>query len=163
MGILSNIFSSGAAKLAETVTSGLDSLVTSKEEKEAAKLAIQQAIDKHVEAMEAEANKVELAYLADMDSARNMQAEALKQNDIFSKRFVYYLASFVVFAVICYDILFFFIKFPPENRDVIVGTSSLLNGTAFVMVLSFFFGSSKGSKDGADRMDKMMDKVIESK
>ena len=93
--------------------------------------------------------------LADLDSARKMQMAALQQDDKFSKRYLYYLASFVIFCVFVFDIFMFFIHYPPENRDMINQVSGILNATALVMVLSFFFGSSKSSSDKTEIIKKL--------
>lgn len=101
---------------------------------------------------------IEQAYLKDKDSARQMQVEALKQTDTFSKRFLYYLATGVILLVFTFDILMFFVHYPQENRDMINQVCGILNATALVMVLSFFFGSSKGSEDKQVQLNKLMDK-----
>jgi predicted transcriptional regulator of viral defense system len=45
------------------------------------------------ERIEQRSHDLQIAYLADVDSARKMQMEALKQDDVFSKRFIYYFAT----------------------------------------------------------------------
>jgi lipopolysaccharide export LptBFGC system permease protein LptF len=83
---------------------------------------------------------------ADVDSARKMQREALKQEDKFSKRFVYYFA--IVIVIISFGYIFFtsFYSFPIANARII----DLLTGGVIAVistVVNFFFGSSQGSRD----------------
>lgn len=160
MGILSKVFSGGVGDLVEKVGGVVDKFVTTGAEKETMKQEMLKLVNDHQEKMATLAQAELDSYLKDMESARNMQVEALKQGDIFSKRFIYYLAMGVIIIVAAFDFLMFFVKYPLENRDMINMIAGILNSTALVMVLSFFFGSSKGSKDAGERMDKMMDKVV---
>ena len=102
------------------------------------------------------ANKVTELYLKDVADARAMQVEALKQNDIFSKRFIYYFAMLMVLLTIGYDFCFFFVKFPTENKDLLNMIAGVLNTSCLVMIVSFFFGSSMGSADKQKQIEKLM-------
>ena len=89
---------------------------------------------------------MEYTYTADVDSAREMQKEALKQEDKFSKRFVYYFA--IVIVIISFGYIFFtsFYTYPIANARII----DLLTGgiiSILATIVNFFFGSSKGSSD----------------
>jgi len=165
MSIISKILAGGAGDLIKSIGGAggiIDTLTTSKEEKAKITLDITNAINSHVEKMAASGQAELDSYLKDMDSARNMQIEALKQGDTFSKRFIYYLAIVVIVMVFVFDMMMFFVKYPAENRDMINMIAGILNSTALVMVLSFFYGSSKGSKDAGERMDTMV-KTMSSK
>lgn len=95
-----------------------------------------------------EYEQVELAaYMADMSNAREMQKSALAQEDVFSKRFIYYLAAFVVTLTFVFDLMMFFVHYPEANRDMINQVSGIINSGALIMILSFFYGSSKSSQD----------------
>lgn len=90
----------------------------------------------------------------DRDSARKMQIAALEQDDIFSKRFVLYLAAFWSIAAVVYIGFVTFGHIPEENTrfaDTILG---FLLGTVVGTILNFFFGSSKSSKDKTDALVK---------
>ena len=80
------------------------------------------------------------------DSARTMQIAALNQLDIFSKRFVYYLATgWSVFAAIYIGAITFW-PIPADNTrfaDTILG---FLLATVIAVILNYFFGSSNTSK-----------------
>lgn len=75
-------------------------------------------------------------------NARNMQIENLKQDDKFSKRFVYYFAIFWSAFAVIYLAGITFIEIPKENTrfaDTIVG---FLLGTVVATLIGFFYGNS---------------------
>ena len=75
-------------------------------------------------------------------NARNMQIESLKQDDKFSKRFVYYFAMFWSTFAVIYLAGITFIEIPKENTrfaDTIVG---FLLGTVVATLIGFFYGNS---------------------
>lgn len=84
--------------------------------------------------------------LQDVSNARSMQIEALKQEDVFAKRFIYgYAGVWTLFAFI-YISCVTFAGVPPESiryADTIIG---FLLGTGMSAIMQFFFGSSHGSK-----------------
>jgi len=87
-----------------------------------------------------------MAY-GDTANARNMQVEALRQEDLFSKRFIYYFATFWSIFASGYIAFITFGTIPPDNQrfaDTILG---FLLGTVVATILQFFFGSSMGSKE----------------
>ena len=77
--------------------------------------------------------------------ARYMQVEALKQDDLFSKRFVYYLASFWSLVSASYIGAVTFIPTPIGNERVIDTVLGFLLGTIVATIINFFLGSSSGS------------------
>lgn len=90
---------------------------------------------------------LEKAYLADMDSARRMQIEALKQDDLFSKRFVYYFATvWSAFAMLYFTFVTFGTVSQSGQRmaDTILG---VLIGTVITGFFNFFYGSSARSRE----------------
>lgn len=87
------------------------------------------------------------AYLGDVQDARSMQVEALKQDDKFSKRFTYYLAAGSLVLGFAYIFLITFSEIPVDNQrfaDTILG---VVIATVITTIYNFFFGSSKGSVD----------------
>lgn len=114
----------------------------------------QKIIDSQLEIMKIDFSKLQLEQ-ENTNNARNMQIEALKQDDTFSKRFVYYLATFwSAFAVI----YIFFVTFgtiPANNvrfADTIIG---FILGTIIATIINFFFGSSKGSTDKQEMINQL--------
>jgi hypothetical protein len=96
---------------------------------------------------------IEMMY-ADKDSARKMQQTALNQDDVFSKRFVYYFAAFwgLVAAVFIFVIMFY--PIPEQNKRLIDTVLGFLMGTIVSTIISFFYGSSKGSMDKNNLINK---------
>ena len=92
----------------------------------------------------------------DRASARHMQEVALMQSDTFSKHFIYWFAWFWAVASCSYFAAVTFIPMPKENThfaDIILG---FLLGTAVATIISFFYGSSKSSKDKTESMKGLM-------
>lgn len=84
--------------------------------------------------------------IEDRKSAREMQVAALGQDDVFSKRFNYYLSSAIIIIFFIVMILLFFVEIPEGNSEIVYmgfGTFIGIVGT----VAAFYFGSSSGSKD----------------
>lgn len=141
-GILSKIFGGGAKEVIEGVGNVVDKFVTTKEEKEVLKIELQKEINRHVEALQANANKELETYLADTANARGMQVEALKQTDLFSKRFVYYFTTFWSLFSAGYLIGTTFWEIPENNSHVVDTVLGFLLGTAIALMFSYFYGTS---------------------
>jgi len=99
-----------------------------------------------IAAQQHERELLQMAY-GDTANARNMQVEALRQDDKFAKRFIYIFATFWSIFAAGYIAFITFGTIPPDNQrfaDTILG---FLLGTVVATILQFFFGSSMGSKD----------------
>lgn len=138
-----------AEKAAEEVL-GIASKVTGIDEKDKALEAIQSDPNVALEfkkAVMADKHRLDEMFLADKKNAREMQNNALKQDDEFSKRFVYYFAiGWSIFAMLYLSGITFF-SLPEESTrfaDTILG---FLLGTIISGIIQFFYGSSQGSKD----------------
>lgn len=82
---------------------------------------------------------------ADISNARAMQVEALKQDDLFSKRFLYVFASaWSVFAMI-YMICVTFVAIPKDNIRFADSMQTFILSTVVATIIYFFFGSSRSS------------------
>jgi hypothetical protein len=84
--------------------------------------------------------------LDDMANARDMQKSALAQGDLFSKRFIYYLAAFIMLGLMAMLVMLFYIEIPDGNNEIVYMAIGIFMGIA-TSVAAFFFGSSQGSKD----------------
>lgn len=101
--------------------------------------------------------KAEAMYLEDTQNARSMQMEALKQDDVFSKRFIYYLAAGALITTATYIFIITFASIPEQNvrfADTILG---FLLGTVVSTVMNFFFGTSKGSSEKNETINKLLE------
>jgi len=95
------------------------------------------------------------AQLKDVENARALQIVALQQDDKFSKRYVYYLATVVILIVAAFDFCLFGVRYPVENRDMINMVAGILNSGALIMILSFFFGSSAGTRKANETISRI--------
>lgn len=152
---LAGIVSGGAGNLIEKIGNVADNLFTSKEEVAQFKQAMVNEINRHAEKQAELALAETELYLKDVDSARQMQIAALSQQDRFSKRFVYYLASGIILLTFTFDLLLFFVSYPERNHDIINMTAGVINSMGFGAVVSFFFGSTKNSEKKTDALEKM--------
>lgn len=85
--------------------------------------------------------------LQDRGNARQMQIEALKQDDKFSKRFIYFLSAFMITSATAFGIMLFFINVPEANKRLVEMFADIYLFAGAMMILQYFFGSSKGSHD----------------
>ena len=114
----------------------------------------QKILNSQIEIMKIDFEKLKLDY-QNTNDARDMQKVALQQDDKFSKRFVYYLASFWSFVCVIYIFFITFGNIPSDNirfADTILG---FLLGTIIATIINFFLGSSKGSADKQDFINQL--------
>lgn len=144
--IVSTLLANNLPKVAQGILDkGLDAVqeklgVTLEPSMSPEKIAeVQAAAQKHEEFRIEQDNK-------NTADARGMQNTALNQGDTFSKRFVYYFASFWSLCAALYIAFITFGNIPAGNvrfADTILG---FILGTVIATILNFFFGSSSGSK-----------------
>lgn len=144
-----------ASTLIGSVTSMIDEVVTNKEERETLKLAAQKQVQDYTVRIEELAQASEKMFLEDKQSARDMQKAALEQTDLFSKRFVYYLALGLIGATILFDYFLLFKEIPTANKDMVNTIAGMLNSGGVIAIVQFFFGSSKGSSDKQDLLNTL--------
>ena len=117
-------------------------------------LAFRQAIDTH--ALEMEKLRVE-----DMKSARDAQVSRDKNDDQFVRRYTYHYATAI--TVLTFLFVFWAAFFPPNDKNdhawrVIDTVLGFLLGVGLSAVIQFYFGSSKGSQDKSEQIQRLMDK-----
>ena len=101
--------------------------------------------------------ELQKAFLQDTQSVRTLQVAALNQNDVFSKRFVYYYATYWSVAACIYIGFITFGNIPEANirfADTILG---FILGTVIAQIANFFFGSSSSSQS----KDRLIKSVVE--
>lgn len=99
------------------------------------------------QAMGAQQLDLERMFLADVQSARTMQVAALAQDDLFSKRFVYYFAAaWSLFSMVYFLAVTFAPPAPAGQRiaDTILG---VLIASVVGVMFGYFYGSTKGSAE----------------
>ena len=162
--IVSMLAGKGLDLLSSAIDGGADKAAAYIEEKTGIKMDGSDLSDEQVAELKKfeMSNKVELQKLALADkqednrsneasmkiqadeyaNTRNMQIENLKQDDKFSKRFVYYFAIFWSTFSVIYLTGITFAEIPKENirfADTIVG---FLLGTIVATLIGFFYGNS---------------------
>ena len=106
----------------------------------------QKIMDSQIEIMKIDFEKMKLEY-QNTNDARDMQKVALQQDDTFSKRYIYYLATFWSFVAVGYIFLITFLTIPEANVRFADTTLGFLLGTIVATIINYFFGSSKSSLD----------------
>jgi hypothetical protein len=91
--------------------------------------------------------------LQDLADARDLQKAALQQGDLFSKRFIYYLAAFIMLAIAVFVAMLFYVDIPEGNSEIVYMAFGIFMGIG-TSVAAFFFGSSQGSKDKEAYLNK---------
>jgi hypothetical protein len=87
------------------------------------------------------------AFLLDVQSARAMQIAALGQDDLFSKRFVYYFAAGWSLFAMTYFAAVTFYPLPAAGQRVADTILGVLITTVLGSITAYFFGSTKSSMD----------------
>lgn len=94
--------------------------------------------------------KLDEIYLRDRQDARDMQKSALAQQDMFSKRFIYYFSIFWSLSAVLYIGFITFGTVPEQSvrfADTILG---FILGTVIAAIINFFYGSSRSSQKKDD-------------
>ena len=108
---------------------------------------IEVAAQKHEEFMTEQSN-------ANTANARQMQEAALKQDDTFSKRYVYYLASFWSAVTTVYLFCVTFITLPESGVRFADAAQGFLLGTVVATLMNYFFGSTLNSQKKTELLAK---------
>ena len=82
------------------------------------------------------------AQVSEYSNSRNLQIEALKQDDVFSKRFVYYFAAYWSLMATIYIFTITFMPIPETSTRFADTTLGFLLGTVIATLIGFFYGNS---------------------
>lgn len=87
--------------------------------------------------------------LKDRASARGMQIEALRQNDVFAKRFIYWLTGGILGVTGLLSLFPLFFEIPIDNQAAITRATDFWYIIAGGSVIGFFYGTdtNKHSKN----------------
>jgi hypothetical protein len=142
--ILGKIFSVGAEKLVTSITSGLDSLITNKEEKLEAERKIQELVTNHVREMEKLSNEQFKAEVEDRASARGREtAFVTATGHVDYLMWFLALSAVGIFGGMVYAVIENHI--PDGNRELIFHIFGIIEGV-LLSIFSYYFGSSAGSR-----------------
>jgi hypothetical protein len=156
--ITNAVLGGGEGKLINAATNLIDKSVYSKEEKDAMKLDFARLEFEDKQAQANAALKETELILNDNANARAMQIEALKQDDKFSKHFIYYLAAFIVLAAVAFGVLLFFVDVPKENQRMVEMFADVFLFAGALTVLNFFFSSTVSSRKNSDALREVIKK-----
>lgn len=147
MSFLSDLMTGGAGTLVEAVVKGAGELITTDKERMAA---------------EAEMARIgveqEAAYLADTQSARNMQIAALQQGDLFAKRFIYWFAIVWSAFAMAFMLTVTLGDIPEKNLRMVDTILGFLLGTAIAGIFNFFLGTTFRSQKKDDTISNLSKK-----
>lgn len=125
-------------------------VITGTSDPVAAVAAIQANPEKAMEfqlAMGAQQIELEKIYLADVQNSRSMQVAALAQEDVFSKRFVYYFAAAWSIFAMTYFTAVTFVNIESDGGQRVADTIlGVLITSVIGVMFGFFYGSTKGSE-----------------
>lgn len=129
---------------------GVAQAVTGTDSGPAALAAIQADPAKVMEfqqAMAAQQVELEKAFLSDVQNARAMQIAALGQDDLFSKRFVYYFAAgWSAFSMV-YFMAVTFVPLAPAGQRIADTILGVLIASVVGVMFAYFYGSTKNSAE----------------
>lgn len=92
-------------------------------------------------------HELENMYLLDVQNARAMQVAALAQDDLFSKRFVYYFAAAWSLFSMAYFIGVTFWPPPADGVRIADTILGVLIASVIGVMFAYFYGSTKGSAE----------------
>lgn len=144
MNPLTDIVVGAVGKVIESAGNAADQLFTSDDERNKAEIEL-----RRIE------GDIEKAYLADVDSARRMQMEALKQDDLFAKRFVYWFSIVWSLFAMGFLIAATFADIPEKNIRTVDTVLGFLLGTAISSIFSYFLGTSYTSRRKDDTISTL--------
>lgn len=142
--ILQNLFAGGAEKLVKVTGDVLDNLITNKEEREAAKLELIKEQNRHFESLQASADKEMELIFADKTNARTRETEFVKATGHIDWMHTI-VGLLVMFTFIVTTYLLFTYELPQSSEHITINLVGILEG-AVITVVSYYFGSSAGSR-----------------
>lgn len=154
--IFQKLFTGGAGELVDKVAGAVDRFVQTKEEKAEAQIELQKVINSHLEVLEQEATKQLEIQQKEMESARNreIQIAVAEKAPLINKIVTPILALSVVgLTFILFYILLF--KTVGNEKDIIIYVLGVLSAICG-QVVSYYFGSSQGSAQKQNQIDKLI-------
>ncbi len=160
MGLLTNIFSSGAKGLLDGASDIIGHFVEDPTKK--AELT-QQLAALHEQQLEKLQTLAEQQYGAQLQDAQNARAREVQVATSAQAPLINKIASPVIAAAVTtgfFGLLFYMLKFnvPPANKDVLNIMLGAL-GTAWITIVSYYFGSSSGSAEKNQQIKNLTDKL----
>lgn len=155
-GFLKNLIGGKGGDIIDSVGGVIDNLSQSKEEKDEAKLKVEQEINRHLESMTSQANEELKLYLADTADARNMNAKIQDSDKAswLSKNIAYMIDSVFIVSFIIMLVLILNKQVPESNKELFYTGFGALS--AFVgNIINFHRGSSIGSERKQKQLERL--------
>lgn len=151
-GIIGRIAGDKAADIVTSVGEVADKFITTGQEKEEFKAEVAKEINRHLEIITSEQNK-------ELESARNREIQIATSENVptLNKIIVPILALGVTAGFFTLLTIACFKGFPEANErllDILLGSL----GTAWIMIIGYYFGSSVSSKAKQETIEKFMNK-----
>lgn len=157
-GIVSKIAGDKAADIVTSVGNVADKFITTGQEKEEFKAEVQKEVNRHLEEMtKAQNSELELI-LKDVDSARNREVQVATSdkapliNKIIQP--ILAIALILLAFVMFYAVMF---KQLGAEKDIVIYVLGVLSAVV-TQTISYYFGSSVGSRNKQDQIDKFLQK-----
>lgn len=157
-GIVSKIAGDKAADIVTSVGNVADKFITTGQEKEEFKAEVQKEVNRHLEEMtKAQNSELELI-LKDVDSARNreIQVATSEKAPLINKIIqpILAIALILLAFVMFYAVMF---KQLGAEKDIVIYVLGVLSAVV-TQTISYYFGSSVGSRNKQDQIDKFLQK-----
>jgi len=157
-GIVSKIAGDKAADIVTSVGNVADKFITTGQEKEEFKAEVQKEVNRHLEEMtKAQNTELELI-LKDVDSARNreVQVATSEKAPLINKIIqpILAIALILLAFVMFYAVMF---KQLGAEKDIVIYVLGVLSAVV-TQTISYYFGSSVGSRNKQDQIDKFLQK-----
>lgn len=151
MGLLDKIFKKGADAVVGSVGKAIDSIFTNDEERLAKQAELErikneaaEIVNKHFEAMAADATKQFELEVQDRSSARTRETEFVKATGHMDYLMWFLaIAAVILFSFMVYSVIKGII--PESNRELIFHIFGIVEGI-LLSVFGYYFGSSAGSR-----------------
>jgi hypothetical protein len=161
MNFFNNLLKKGATTVIDSVGGVLDKLITNKEELIQAKLEVDKEVNRHIEVMIGQADEIEKAYLADVQSARETNAKIQGDSPSWlAKNLAYIIDLFVtiLWGGLTTYLMAIMLNLAPKQTGVDYTAVTAVWGAVsatFGTVINFHRGSSQGSTDKQKILDRL--------
>lgn len=144
VGWLAKLFGGGGKTIVESVGGVLDNLITNKEELAKVKLEVEKEVNRHMEAMQADATKQIEIEVKDRDSARSRETVFVTATGhVDYLQWFLAIAGVLIFGGMVWAALKGMV--PSEHENLIHNIFGIIEGI-LLSIYSYYFGSSAGSR-----------------
>jgi hypothetical protein len=144
MSFIDKILGGGAIKVAEGVANIVDKFVQTKEEKAELAAKIQAEVNRHMEAIAADATRQLELELKDKDSARTRETDFVKSTGHIDWMMTA-VGILVLLTFIGTLVMIGFRKLPEGSEHLMINAIGIIEGLV-LSVVTYYFGSSAGSR-----------------